>query len=324
VINAVSSIGTTFTFSAGSNFTVSSSDGVDVIASDVELVRFNDRSLSVELSLLQRAPVWISSDGTENNDTISGTSNSEEIRALGGNDLIFGSGSFDIINAGAGYDTVSYARVHLTSPSSGILVQASSDATLQTQNYTVIKPWSYGNNGSLTTLSAAGQVDRLVATESITGTTRADFFIGAQANDWFSGRGGNDTFYGGSGWDWVDYGSILPGASSGSTGVVVNLSGINGIAALSASSPAIDPQLQVSGLSFTGNFGQDLLQGTARIGSTAQNIPVPVANINTVSDAITVNGHGFADGTALTYQNGGGAKAGNLTSGSTYYVIAQD
>ena len=298
VINAVgqptSGSGPTFTFSAGSNFTISSSDGVDVIANDVELVKFNDRSLSVELSMLQQRAVFISTDGTENADTISGTSGSEEIRALGGDDTIFGSGGYDIINAGNGNDTVSYTRVNLNSPTSGILVQASSDATLQTQNYTVIKPWDYSNNASLTTLSAAGRVDRLVATEYITGTTRADFFIGAQANDWFSGRGGNDTFYGGSGSDWVDYISILPSTFTGSTGVVVNLSGISGSPALSASSPPLDPQLQLTGLNFTGNFGQDLLQGTARIGSTAVNTPViPVANISTSSDTITVNAHGF-------------------------------
>jgi Ca2+-binding RTX toxin-like protein len=322
--------GPTFTFSDGSsaaNFTITTSDGVDTINRDVEFVKFSDgKTLLVAQSIAQSNAVWQGANtiGTEAADTMSGTSGNDYISALGGDDLIYASGGYDAIYAGTGKDTVSYVGINNTSSSTlGILVQANSDATLQSQNYTVIKPWNYSSNTSLTTLDANGQVDKLYGTEYITGTTKADLFIGARADDFFSGRGGNDTFYGGSGSDWVDYAKTLPSTlSAGTQGVVVNLSGINGIAALSSSSPPVNVNNQVTGLNYTGNFGQDLLQGSARIAGTLVTNVVPTTGISVVNDSITWTAHGLAVGSAITYSNGGGLTAAGLSNGVTYYVAS--
>ncbi len=49
----------------------------------------------------------------------------------------------------------------------------------------------------------------------------------------------------------------------------------------------------------------------------------PIA-VNYQNSTITIPNHGFVDGTAVTYSNGGAASIGGLTNGSTYYVEVVD
>lgn len=49
---------------------------------------------------------------------------------------------------------------------------------------------------------------------------------------------------------------------------------------------------------------------------------IPTSGINTGTSVITYATHGLVAGDAVVYNNGGGASATGLTSGTTYYVIA--
>ena len=49
-----------------------------------------------------------------------------------------------------------------------------------------------------------------------------------------------------------------------------------------------------------------------------------VAAVAVASDSITLSGHGFETGDAVTYANGGGTSITGLTTGNTYYVIKSD
>jgi hypothetical protein len=49
---------------------------------------------------------------------------------------------------------------------------------------------------------------------------------------------------------------------------------------------------------------------------------IPTSGITTGTDTIGYTAHGLSAGDVLVYNNGGGASAGGLTSGTTYYVIA--
>jgi len=47
---------------------------------------------------------------------------------------------------------------------------------------------------------------------------------------------------------------------------------------------------------------------------------IPTANVNTTTTIVTYTAHGLVAGDAVAYNNGGGASATGLTSGTTYYV----
>jgi hypothetical protein len=49
---------------------------------------------------------------------------------------------------------------------------------------------------------------------------------------------------------------------------------------------------------------------------------IPTSAITTATDTIAYTGHLLVAGDSVVYQNGGGASATGLTSGTTYYVIA--
>ena len=46
--------------------------------------------------------------------------------------------------------------------------------------------------------------------------------------------------------------------------------------------------------------------------------------VNDATEVITVTAHGWANGQAVVYSNGGGTSIGGLTTGNTYYVIVVD
>lgn len=51
-------------------------------------------------------------------------------------------------------------------------------------------------------------------------------------------------------------------------------------------------------------------------------LTVPTSGINATTDLISYTGHGLGSGNTVVYNNGGGASATGLTSGTTYFIIA--
>lgn len=51
-------------------------------------------------------------------------------------------------------------------------------------------------------------------------------------------------------------------------------------------------------------------------------VTIPTSGINTTTDVISYTAHGLSAGDSVAYNNGGGASATGLTSGTTYFVIA--
>jgi hypothetical protein len=49
-------------------------------------------------------------------------------------------------------------------------------------------------------------------------------------------------------------------------------------------------------------------------------VTIPTANINTTTDTFAFTGHGLTPGNSVVYNNGGGASAAGLTSGTTYFI----
>jgi hypothetical protein len=102
--------------------------------------------------------------------------------------------------------------------------------------------------------------------------------------------------------------------------------------------------LEVPGVTFSGGGGASAA-ATASIagglvtavavtntGSSYETVPtvaiakprrtIPTSGITTGTDTIAYTAHGLSAGDVLVYNNGGGASATGLTSGTTYYVIA--
>ena len=180
---------------ASSFLTLTSADGSDVIANDVELFVFTDRTLTYAQAALLRAPVAIT--GTAVADVLTGTAANDRIQGLGGNDWLTPGAGSDTVDGGTGIDMVSFVD----------LVQA----------VTV-------NLGTGTAQSGA-QSKVLIAVENATGSASSDVFFGNGAENTLRGMAGNDLFHsstggrenydGGTGSDTVSYASAGISSSAG-------------------------------------------------------------------------------------------------------------
>ncbi|MFO1151159.1 MAG: calcium-binding protein [Alsobacter sp.] len=151
--------------------------------------------------------------GTLGNDTIDGLEGADTILGLAGVDYLIGGPGSDSIDGGDNYDTVMYQT-------SGIPVGYVINANLST--------------GTITTSS--GDTDRISNVEEVMGTEGADTFTGSTSYTAFDGLGGNDVFIAGAVSAAARY--DFDASFGGTSGVIVNLSGSDLIAALVSGGPA--------------------------------------------------------------------------------------
>ncbi|UYV35895.1 hypothetical protein N4R57_12610 [Rhodobacteraceae bacterium D3-12] len=175
-------------------FLLSSSEGEDYIADDVEVFAFTDVTLSREEALV-RFGAWIV--GTEASENISGTVESDFISGLGGSDWIMPSGGNDTIDGGAGRDMLSFSDLP-DAPGRGAAEY---------------RLWINMENGEAVNHDGSERVF-FSSIERVTGTIYADYIEGSSNDDelrglgnydWFIGSSGSDTLDGGTGRDTVSY-----------------------------------------------------------------------------------------------------------------------
>ena len=208
---------------------ITSAEGVDFIADDVEFFEFTDGTLSyAQVAALVPAAVITGTNATEN---INGTSAAEIINALDGWDWITPGGGNDTIDGGPGTDMVSFVNLPDTPGRTNVQYRLDIDLTAGTAH-------SHDNS----------EIMQILNVERVTGTIFADKIKGTAGDnqlralgdyDWFTATTGNDTMDGGNGKDMISYvewqntaanlaenvfsDSGAPPASGGVTGVVVDL-----------------------------------------------------------------------------------------------------
>jgi Ca2+-binding RTX toxin-like protein len=175
---------------ASSRLTLTSADGVDVVADDVEFFQFTDRTLTyAETALLRYDFVVRGTDAAEN---IIGSGLAERIEGFGGNDWITPGAGSDTVEGGDGVDMVSF-------------VDAVQRVVVDLAAGTAI------SGADTKILRGIENVTGSIFGDLITGDEGANLIRALGDYDWIVGSGGQDTIDGGNGRDTVAY----SGASSG-------------------------------------------------------------------------------------------------------------
>jgi trimeric autotransporter adhesin len=280
-----------------SNITIASSDGVDVVNSDVELIKFNDgKIIDLQASLTSGKAVF-AVQGTDGPDTLNGTPGVDLIQANGGDDKIFGFESNDILDGGAGNDTID----------GGTGADAMSGGT----GNDVFLADNAGDVVTEEVNAGTDLVQAMVSNFSIAGFANVEnlTFTGASGNATLTGNAGNNILTAGAGSDSLNGGAgadTLIGRAGNDVYVVDSLSDV---------------------VTETANEGTDLIQTTVSSYSIAG---AGFANVENLSFVGTGNASltGSAIVNALTGGSGndtldGGAGADTLTGGygdDIYYV----
>jgi Ca2+-binding RTX toxin-like protein len=219
------------------DLTVLSSDGFDLIASDVEFLRFTDRTISFAdaAALAGQNPSQI---GFEGYDHLQSGAASELLFARDGNDWITPGAGNDTVDGGTGTD-----MLNLGTYGQAVIVNLATNSVRSGPDTKVI------NN-----------------IENVTGSIFSDFFTGDAGDNWFRALGGydwfisstgNDTYDGSNGRDMVTY--INAGA-----GVSVDLGQQRGLAGEAATHTYVDVE-RVTGSIFAdvfyGSAGSDEFRG---------------------------------------------------------------
>jgi Ca2+-binding RTX toxin-like protein len=280
-----------------SNITIASNDGVDVVNSDVELIKFSDGKILDLQASLRTGKAVFAVQGTEGADSLNGTAGVDLIQANGGNDTILGLESNDILDGGAGNDTID----------GGTGADAMSGGTGN-------DVFLVDNTGDVVSEEANAGTDLVQATTSnfsIAGFANVEnlTFTGASGNATLTGNAGNNILTAGAGSDSLNGGAgadTLIGGAGNDVYVVDSLSDVVTEAA---------------------NAGTDLIQTTVSSYSIAG---AGFANVENLSFVGTGNASltGSAVVNALTGGSGndtldGGAGADTLTGGygdDIYYV----
>jgi trimeric autotransporter adhesin len=280
-----------------SNITIASNDGVDVINSDVELIKFSDGKIIDLQASLRTGKAVFAVQGTEGADSLNGTAGVDLIQANGGNDTIFGFESNDILDGGAGNDTID----------GGTGADAMSGGT----GNDVFLADNAGDVVSEEANAGTDLVQATVSNFSIAGFANVEnlTFTGASGNATLTGNAGNNILTAGAGSDSLNGGAgadTLIGGAGNDVYVVDSLSDVVTEAA---------------------NAGTDLIQTTVSSYSIAG---AGFANVENLSFVGTGNASltGSAAVNSLTGGSGndtldGGAGADTLTGGygdDIYYV----
>jgi Ca2+-binding RTX toxin-like protein len=227
---------TAFSASSDDNHLIlASAEGINVIANDVEIFVFLDRTLSyAEVALLRSDSMLI---GTTQTDNLVGTVRGEHIYGMGGNDWLTPGAGNDTIDGGTGVDMVSFSN----------------------------QAGPTNINLRLGLALCRAERDRLLNIESVTGSIYSDLLEGDRgANrlrglgdyDWIVGSGGNDTIEGGTGRDMISY-------ISASAAVTVDLGQKKGLAG-QALGDVYDGIERVTGSSYGDTFYGDALENDFR------------------------------------------------------------
>ena len=190
--------------------------GGDLILSDVEFVRFADRTLTfAEASALVSATPTVT--GTDAAENVTGTTAAEIINALGGSDWITPGGGNDTVDGGSGTDMISFYNLADTAGRTNVQYRLDIDMGAGT---------AVSHDGS--EQISFTSTERLTATiyaDRIKGTSGDDEIRGLGDYDWIIATEGNDTIDGGTGQDMI---SFLDYQSS-ATNVIADIFGSNGL-----------------------------------------------------------------------------------------------
>jgi Ca2+-binding RTX toxin-like protein len=198
---------------------LTTTDGNDWIASDVEYVKFSDgKTLSVGASINAGQAVFVTS-GTANADTLTGTeaidmldggSGNDTLYGLGGQDIISGGDGNDVIDGGIGMDTMSGGAgddvfVLQGNDADSIDGGGGNDTIKLASNYSSANltvdlnmSTSWVNVENITVDSGLLQGYTLVGNagaNTLTGGSGADALRGGAGNDTLDGGAGSDTVY---------------------------------------------------------------------------------------------------------------------------------
>ena len=189
-----------------SSMILTSAEGADFIANDVEFIVFTDTTLTYAQAALLRAetgPAPIR--GTSNAENLTGTASADLIEGLGGNDWITPGTGSDTIDGGDGRDMVSFVDLPDTPGRTAVQYRLDLDLTAGTAT----------TSGADTyTLRNIERVTGTIFADRIKGTAGDDELRGLGDYDWFVATTGADTLNGGTGADMVSYFEWSPGGAN--------------------------------------------------------------------------------------------------------------
>lgn len=176
---------------SGSDLVISSSEGVDVVRDDIEVLTFGGADES--FASLAASVITVVEGSNGGDVPLSGTSEDELIQGLAGNDLIRPGGGQDTVEGGLGSDTLDFSTLVVPSdlPAGALAIDASllnGQAALPSGGPTV-------QFSSIENLIGSFGNDRLI------GDNRANSLLGGNGDDVLVGNGGTDRLDGGSGVD---------------------------------------------------------------------------------------------------------------------------
>ncbi|GAA6192537.1 calcium-binding protein [Phaeobacter sp. NW0010-22] len=210
---------------------LTSSEGVDFLASDIERVQFNDGTLTLAAAGALMGTIPSIVNGTDAGENVNGTTAAEVVNGLGGADWISPGGGSDTVDGGGGNDMLSFFNLPDTPGRTNTEYRLEIDMEAGT---------AVSHDGMERIMFQ--NIERLTATvfaDRIHGTSGDDSIRGLGDYDWIVASEGRDTIDGGTGQDMISFlewmntaANVIgdaftetgaPPSGTQATGVVVNL-----------------------------------------------------------------------------------------------------